>query len=107
MRGYSYTPDLWDFVKRHNIYEEVTNDELNFKKLNAGRVDFISAELGVGLYIVNSSGINKIIPLKNNPIKSDGLYIIFNKKNVSKSFVDKFSVELKKLKQESLYNFFL
>lgn len=103
VRGYSYTPELWDFVKKHNIYQEVTNDEQNFKKLNAGRVDFISAELGNGLYLVKSSGIENIIPLKNNPIKSDGLYIVFNKKNVTKSFVDEFSAELKKFKQEPLY----
>ena len=103
VRGYSYTPELWSFVKQHDIYQEVTNDEQNFKKLDAGRVDYISAELGNGLYIVKSSGINTIIPLKNNPIKSDGLYIIFNKNNVSRTFVDTFSAELKKLKQEPLY----
>ena len=106
VRGYSYTTDFWNFVKKHNIYEEVTNDEQNFKKLNAGRVDFIAAELGNGFYIVKNMEFNKIIiPLKENPLKSDGLYIIFNKKNVNKSFVDKFSNELKKLKQETLYKF--
>ncbi|MGL1930585.1 MAG: transporter substrate-binding domain-containing protein [Desulfotalea sp.] len=105
VRGYSYTTDLWDFVKKHNIYEEVVNDEQNFRKLNAGRIDYITAELGNGLYIVKTLGIDKIIPLKDNPIKSVGLYIIFSQKNVPKSFVDKFSDELKKLKQESLYKF--
>ncbi len=103
VRGYSYINDLWDFVKKHNIFEEVTNDEQNFKKLNAGRVNFIASELGNGFHIVKKLGIKNIIPLESNPIKSDGLYIIFNKKNVTKSFVDKFSNELKKLKQESLY----
>lgn len=105
VRGYSYTPELWNFVKKHNIYEEVTNDEQNFRILNAGRVDYITAELGNGIFIVKNTGLNKIIPLKDNPLKSDGLYIIFNKKNVPKSFVEKFSEELKKLKQESLYKF--
>ncbi len=104
VRGYSYTTDLWNFVKKHNIYEEVVTDEQNFRKLNGGRVDFISAELGNGLYLVKYLGIDKIIPLKKNPIKLEGLYIIFNKKNVPKSFVDNFSDELKKLKQEPLYN---
>jgi polar amino acid transport system substrate-binding protein len=105
VRGYSYTPEFWNFVKKHKIYEEVANDEQNFKKLNGGRVDFILAEFGNGLFIVKYLGLNKIIPLRNNPVKSDGLYIIFNKKNVTKSFVDKFSDELKKLKQESLYEY--
>jgi len=105
VRGYSYTPEFLNFVKKHDIYEEVADDEQNFRKLNAGRVDFISAELGNGLYIVKNLGLDKIIPLVDNPIKSDGLYIIFNKNNVPEFFVEKFSDELKKLKQESLYKF--
>lgn len=105
VRGYSYTPDLWLFVKKHENYDEVTDDEQNFRKLNAGRVDFITAELGNGLFLVRKLGIDKIIPLINNPIKSDGLYVIFNKKNVPEYFVNKFSAELKKLKKESLYQF--
>ena len=103
VRGYSYTSDLWNFVKKHTIYDEVYSDELNFKKLKAGRVDFIPAELRNGLHIVKSLRFNKIIPIVENPIKNDGLYIIFNKNSVKKTFVDRFSDELKKLKQESLY----
>lgn len=105
VRGYSYTPDLWDFVEKHSLYEEVTNDEQNFRKLSMGRVDFITAELGNGLHIIKKLSINNVMPLKNNPVKSDGLYIIFNKKNIPRSFVDKFSDELKKLKRESLYKY--
>lgn len=105
VRGYSYTPELWNFVKNHDLYEEVSDDELNFNKLNAGRVDFIPAELGNGLYMIKKLNLNKIIPLMENPIKTDGLYIIFNKNTVKKSLVDKFSDELKKLKQEALYQY--
>ena len=103
VRGYSYTSDFWVFLKEHNNYDEIANDELNFRKLNVGRVDFIPAELGNGSHLVKKLGFNKIIPLKKNPLKSDSLYIIFSKKNVSKSFVDKFSKELKQFKQEALY----
>lgn len=103
VRGYSYTPEFWDFIKKHASYEEVSNDVMNFKKLNAGRVDYVLAELGNGLYLAGKLGLNRIIPLKNNPVKTDGLYIIFNKKNVSRQLVDRFSDELKKFKRESLY----
>lgn len=103
VRGYSYTPEFWEFLKKHNNYYEITNDEQNFKKLNVGRVDFVPAELGNGLYLVKKLDLSGIIPLRKNPLKSDGLYIIFNKTNVSKSFVDTFSNELKQLKQEPLY----
>ncbi|MGI0115372.1 substrate-binding periplasmic protein [Zooshikella sp. RANM57] len=105
VRGYSYTKDLWEFVKKHNIYEEVTKDEQNFKKLNSGRIDYAAAELGNGFYIIKNLKLNKIVPLKGTPIKSSGLYIMFNNKNVSKKFVDNFSKELKKLKTESVYKF--
>lgn len=103
VRGYSYTPEFWDFVKKHAVYEEVSNDALNFRKLNAERVDYVIAEMGNGLYLIGNLGLDRIKPFKNTPVKTDGLYIIFNKKNVPRSLVDKFSNELKKLKQESLY----
>ncbi len=73
VRGYSYTPELWNFVKKHNIDEEVANDEQNFRKLNAGRVDYITAEFGNGFFTVRNTGIHGIIPLKDNPVKADGL----------------------------------
>lgn len=101
--GYSYTTEFWKYLKRLKNYEEVHNDEINLKKLNAGRIDFVPAELGNSLYIANRSKLNKIIPLITRPIKTDGLYIIFNKSNVKKSLVDQFSNELKKLKQEPIY----
>lgn len=103
VRGYSYTAEFWDFVKKYDVYDEVVNDEMNFKKLDAGRIDFVLAEFGNGLHIVRKLKLNKIIPLIKNPVKTDELYVIFNKKTVSRSFVDRFSEELKKLKQEFFY----
>jgi polar amino acid transport system substrate-binding protein len=47
--------------------------------------------------------LNKIIPLKNKPIKEDGLYMIFNTSRISEPFVQKFSNELKKVKKGPLY----
>lgn len=104
VRGYSYTKELWDHVEKLGNYEVVHSDELNFQKLNTGRVNFIPAELGNGLSTIKKLHLKNIIPLTDNPIKTDGLYIIFNKNNVSKAFVDKFSEELRKLKQEPIYD---
>ncbi|WDP92143.1 MAG: transporter substrate-binding domain-containing protein [Desulfobacter sp.] len=106
VRGYSYTPEFWSFVKKHGLYHEVVNDEMNFRKLNAGRVDFIVAELGNGRYISRTLGLDdKIIPFLSPPIKTDCLFIIFNKARVNRTLVDKFSAELKKVKQGSLYKY--
>lgn len=101
--GYSYTPELLAYVEKHNNYELVASDEQNFRKLNANRLDYIVAELGNGRHIINILGLEGIKPLLKNPVKTDGLYMIFNKKNVSKEFVDEFSEELRLLKQEPLY----
>ncbi len=103
--GYSYTPQFWDFLRRHKNYEEVVSDEVNFKKLNEGRVDCIVAELGNGYYMLNNLDLKKISPVLDKPIKSDGLYVIFSKKRVSRSFVNQFSDELRQFKSEDLYRY--
>ena len=103
VRGYSYTSEFFDFIKTQASSDEVTSDEQNFLKLHAERVDAIVAELGNGLYILNKLGYQNISPLLDAPIKTDGLYIIFNKTNISKTFADAFSTELGKFKSDPLY----
>lgn len=104
VRGYIYTPLFWDYIRQNAHPEMVTDDETNFKKLNIGRIDYTVAELGNGNHIVKSMNLNNIIPLKEKPIREDGLFIIFNKSRIKESFVNQFSDELKKIKQESFYN---
>jgi len=103
VRGYSYTPEFWDFIQKHAEPDEVTDDETNFRKLNGGRIDYAVAEMGNGYHLLKKLGLKRIVPLKDKPIKSDGLYLIFNKKRVSKETVERFSAELKKFKQEEAY----
>jgi len=103
VRGYSYTPEFREFIKNQKSSEEVTDDETNFRKLNAGRIDYAVAELGNGYYLIKKMKLADIVPLKDHPVKSDGLYIIFNKKNVSGDFVEKFSEELKTFKKSDVY----
>ncbi len=103
VRGYSYTSEFLDFIEKYAEIEEVTDDETNFRKLNRSRIDYVAAELGNGYHLVNELKLNKIIPLRNKPIKSDGLYLIFSKNRVSKETVERFSGELKKFRQEEAY----
>jgi polar amino acid transport system substrate-binding protein len=103
VRGYSYTGEFWDYIKKNAKPDEVTDDETNFKKLNAARIDCTVAELGNGYHILKELKIKRIIPLKNRPIKEDGLYVLFNKTTISEAFVKKFSAELKKVKEGLLY----
>lgn len=103
VNGYSYTQGFWDFIYKYSYVEKVTSDEINFKKLQGGRVEFIIAELGNGYHILRELGYENIIPFKNHPIKSDGLYIVFNKERVSKDLVDRFSKKLRAYKKEPEY----
>lgn len=104
VRGYSYTDEFWKYIRQHSSYEEVTYDESNFKKLNAARIDYLVAELGNGYHIIKTLNLKKIVPRADNPIKTDGLYLIFKKDRVSYDFVRRFSDELKEFKQEELYH---
>ncbi|MEZ4529358.1 MAG: ABC transporter substrate-binding protein, partial [Desulfobacterales bacterium] len=103
VRGYSYTSEFLDFIQKFAEIDEVTDDATNFRKLNAGRVDYVAAELGNGYWLLKKLKLKKIIPLRDKPIKSDGLYLIFSKSRISKETAEQFSAELKKFKQEEAY----
>ncbi|GAB0150341.1 transporter substrate-binding domain-containing protein [Marichromatium sp. PS1] len=104
VRGYSYTPEFWAFVERHQVYEAAESDEQNFRKLQAGRLDFVIAEHGNAHHIIERMGmLDSAVPITAHPIKSDGIYIIFSKARVSPELVERFSVELARFKQEPEY----
>lgn len=101
--GYSYTDDFWKFIETYCEVDKVTSDEVNFKKLEIGRIDATVAEYGNGHYLINKFELKSIKPQPRTEIKRDGLYIIFNRKNVSESFVSDFSKTLKEYKTTKEY----
>jgi polar amino acid transport system substrate-binding protein len=103
VQGYSYTPEFWDFIQTYCEIEAVTNDVINFKKLAIGRLDAVVAEHGNGLYLLKTLQLKGIVPSEDIVIKKDGLHIIFNRANVSESFVRDFSNELRAFKQTQEY----
>ncbi|KXX65834.1 hypothetical protein AY586_08690 [Marichromatium gracile] len=104
VRGYSYTPEFWAFVERHQVYEAAESDEQNFRKLQAGRLDFVIAEHGNAHHIIERLGmLDSAVPITAHPIKTDGIYIIFSKARVSPELVERFSVELDRFKQGPEY----
>lgn len=107
VRGYSYTEEFWSFLTTHNVYEQANSDEINFKKLNAGRIDYAAAELWNGSQILKTLGYKNIVPITSHPIKSSGLFIMFSKKSVSQDFVAQFSNELIQFKKEPAYQVLL
>ena len=101
--GYSYTDEFWDFIEKYCNVEAVHSDEVNFVKLDAGRLDAVIAEYGNGYYLVTSKGMKNIVPNMGVVVKEDGLYVAFNRELVSQSFVDDFSRELVEFKKTDQY----
>ncbi|MEF2230230.1 MAG: transporter substrate-binding domain-containing protein [Pseudodesulfovibrio sp.] len=93
--GYSYTRDFWEFIQTHCKVEQVTTDEINLQKLANHRLDAVAAEYGNALHIIRNLGLKGITPRRDVVIKSDGLYIIFNRTGVGDAFVHRFAEELK------------
>jgi len=104
LRGASVSEEFWTFVKRHNNYQEVTVDELNFEKLMLRRIDCIVTSHSNGMVLVKKKGLKgKVVPLLTRIIKEDNLYIIFSKKTVAPDFVKEFSRELRVFKKTEEY----
>jgi polar amino acid transport system substrate-binding protein len=104
VRGYSYTPAFWEaLTQSDSIIEEAPSDEVNFRKLSAGRLDLAVAELHNGRFLLQQEKLENLKPFPLHPIKTDGLYLIFNKNRVPQETVDRFSESLRAFKDSEAY----
>jgi polar amino acid transport system substrate-binding protein len=98
------TEEFWDFVKQYRNYEEVQTDDLNFKKLDRGRIDYVVTGYSNGVMLAREMGLTgRVQPLTSPVIKEDNLYIIFSKKTVTRDFVERFSSSLRTFKNTPSY----
>ena len=103
VRGFSYTREFINFIKKEKNYEEVNVGSQNFKKLMRKRVDYVATPKRVGFNHIRKLGIGgKCVALKK-PLMINYLYVMFSKKTVSKEFVDRFSKALKEFKTTREY----
>jgi polar amino acid transport system substrate-binding protein len=104
LRSASVTEEFWKFVREHGNYEEVETDQLNFKKLAKGRLDYVVTSYSNGVILAREMGLaGQIAPLESPVIKEDDLYIIFSKRTVTADFVQRFSDRLKAFKKTAAY----
>lgn len=103
VRGYAYTPEFWDYIKKENSFEEVNVDELNIKKLIGKRFNIIIMDYVNGLSLLKNMGLTDKIVVLPKPLKRISLYAVFSKKTIDKDFVDKFTAELKAFKATQDY----
>jgi polar amino acid transport system substrate-binding protein len=105
LRGASVTEEFWDFVEAHKNYDEVATDDLNFKKLLRGRIDYVVTSYSNGVELAKQMDISDEIAFLPSPvITEDDLFIVFSKKSVSPAFVEKFSDALRVFKKSDEFN---
>lgn len=103
IRGWSYGKEF-DIEKTKNYFyvDEVNDDKTNFIKLIGGRLDCVLATKEIGDYFMQNNPeyklkiIEKEIPLLINPT-----YLIFSKSSNKKELLNKFNIELEKMKKNS------
>jgi polar amino acid transport system substrate-binding protein len=104
LRGASVTDEFWNFVHEHRNYEEVETDDLNFKKLDKSRLDYVVTSYSNGVLLLKKLDLTDVIePLAAPIIKEDNLFIMFSKKTVTPEFVERFSATLKAFKTTDAY----
>lgn len=56
LRGASVTEEFWNFVKQHKNAEEAATDEINFRKLDRGRIDYVVTSYSNGVHFAKRRG---------------------------------------------------
>jgi len=103
VRGFSYTGEFMNFIRKEKNYEEVSEGIFNFKKLMAKRIDYVASPKRVGYNRIREIGISDRCVALKKPLLVNYLYVMFSKKTVSREFANKFSDALKKFKTTGEY----
>lgn len=97
------------YKERGIPFESVSTEELNYKKILAGRIDVYGTSKTVGYATINKLFANqeaKLFTHHPKPYSMGEYYILFSKTNEarSKMLADKFDAGLKKLKASGAYD---
>lgn len=110
--GYSYGKEFDEVNKKgHLTTQEVSSDELNFKKLLIGRIELFPMQMDIGYDLLYRKFTQKQIDqLTYHPknLNNDPVYLILtnqNKKNIQR--IKLFNKGLKKLKKSGKYDQYL
>lgn len=80
---------------RYTSFEDLRSNSIGVVKGYNYPEDFTVSLLGIGHEIIKNQRFEtEIIPITTNPLFSSSFYVVFNKNNISKEWVDKFSDEL-------------
>jgi len=101
--GYSYSELFWMFLKETRNYTEATTDEQSLLMLVNSRCDYSIIEKNVGKSLLKAMNLEDKITYIPKPVIQKPYFLIFNKKQVPKSLVDRFSKELNFFKTTKNY----
>jgi polar amino acid transport system substrate-binding protein len=108
VKGSRYTKEFRDFIEEEQNFDEIANNELNFSKLAFGRVDYVLDEYNAGMKRIKKLGYDeKIIPLRDHPLFSQPIYIIFRKELENTPLVVHFIELLREYKTTNRYQILL
>lgn len=98
-RGYSYSTEFLDFLRERGLMAEANKDEVGFQLLAGGRIDFFPADSRNGIFLLKKMNLKDQIVALEKPITEKEYFIIFNRRNVDRSFVDRFDAALREFKK--------
>ncbi|MDM8515056.1 transporter substrate-binding domain-containing protein [Desulfobacterales bacterium HSG16] len=104
IRGVYYGKKIMEYTKMHSTIEAVSKDIYNYKKLNAGRIDALYAEINVSKYMTKKIGMQETVFLADRVFVFANMYPVFSKKTVKPELVEKFSEALKKVKASKYHD---
>jgi polar amino acid transport system substrate-binding protein len=95
--GWSYGTNF-DTAQKNGALKvfPVNRDELNFKKLDEGRLDCVIASRESGLYQITAGGYADIYPLEK-AVLVNPTYVAFSKQSQMLHFLSRFNVALQKM----------
>lgn len=107
--GYTYTPEFWEAAKSKRLdVQEVSSDELNFKKLLKGRIETFATSDLVGQRMLREKFGAEVagkVTFHSKPLLSSPGYLLFSKNLANaRELVAIFNRGLAKLRQSGRYD---
>lgn len=104
VRGWSYG-DAFDKARADKLFkaEETENDQLNLKKLAAGRVEAVVASPAAADPILKKEGLTDKVVALSEPVTTNDTYLIFPKAMNKADLLKTFNETLQKMKADGSY----
>jgi polar amino acid transport system substrate-binding protein len=97
-------PELAKLLREHHNLVETNGTSESFRMLAAGRVDYVVANINLGMENIAKMGLSGTIePLLSHSVSEEGIYVCFSKARVDPALVDAFSRALREFKQTAAF----